>query len=353
MREWSGIALLIVFLVCTYGADTQCMAKEIPLLIFAGQSNALNQGTDASTLPPPLAEPQTNVFFYNAYAYGRAIPAAHWEIYQPHSDETAANRAIFSQEITAAQFISQQLFGGGPVAVFKCAIGSTSIDEQWNPDLPESYFWQMKGWLIDSLARMPGETGYKGKIAGVFWTQGEDDAGDPLVAARYGQNLSNFIAQIRIEMGNERLPFVLAMLLPQWPNASTIRSNQLAMAKLFTDLRVVNPDDLPAPNYHYDNAGTIELGNRYGRAFVNIINARQGPQLKPLGAGLLEVSLGGPAGERHHLDYSPDLKQWLGATNAYVGANLFFQSVIPWTNDAAMGFMRVRPWFPAPAKNMR
>jgi len=77
--------------------------------------------------------------------------------------------------------------------------------KQWDDDI--SY---AKTILSELDQHYPGAT--KHEVAGFFFWQGEKDAGNPGHAARYEQNLVQFIRQVRKEFNAPQAPFVLATM---------------------------------------------------------------------------------------------------------------------------------------------
>ena len=195
------VALLVITAAgATFGAD-------IPVFIFAGQSIAINSGTDTGLMRPEALAPQPNVLFYNARSHYPATGPVHWVTYRPptgpgFTDSGHTNaQGSFGPEYTAAQLISRKCYGGGPVAVFKYAVGATDLWNQWNPKHAGLYPY-MLNCLSNALAALPREKGRTGRVAGVFWTQGESDAiAGKYKAADYETNLKDFVLALRRQFG--------------------------------------------------------------------------------------------------------------------------------------------------------
>ncbi len=77
--------------------------------------------------------------------------------------------------------------------------------KQWDSDIGDA-----KKALADLEKHYPGAKGYE--VAGFFFWQGEKDAGDPGLAARYEENLVRFIKQLRTEFNAPKAKFVLATM---------------------------------------------------------------------------------------------------------------------------------------------
>jgi hypothetical protein len=265
-------------------------ATEIPVFIFAGQSEAINSGTDTGLMKPEALAPQPNVLFYNARTHTPATGAVHWVTYRPPTGPGFMDcghtnaQGSFGPEMTAANLISQKCYERGPVGVFKYAVGATDLWNQWNPN-HTNYYRDMLSCVSNAMAALQRETGHTGRIAGVFWTQGESDAlAGKAAAAAYGTNLQNFALALRRHFGEARLPFVYGRILPQWQNSQAVREGQQALANKLPDVFMANADDLLTPTLHYNNEGTMTLGNRYAEGFVALIGSPIGDTNRLRGA---------------------------------------------------------------------
>ncbi len=279
-RHWRAAWLAAILSI---PAPIGSTASEIPVFVFAGQSIAINSGTDSGLLPAGMLALQTNVLFFNARAHFVPTSEVHWHAYQPptgpgwSSDCGCPNpQGSFGPEITTANRISIALYGGTTVAVFKYAVGATSLHKDWNPTMPGSLYKDMLARLMEALDVLPRETGFAGRIAGVFWTQGESDALDgPGTASAYATNLWQLVTAMRQDFLQASLPFVYGRILPEWPNAIAVRSAQEGLPLLLRDVCMVNADDFWTPTLHYNNEGTIELGKRYAAGLESIFRSRR------------------------------------------------------------------------------
>lgn len=77
--------------------------------------------------------------------------------------------------------------------------------KQWDSDIGDA-----QKALADLERHYPGAKGYE--VAGFFFWQGEKDAGDPGLAAKYEENLVRFIKQLRKEFNAPNAKFVLATM---------------------------------------------------------------------------------------------------------------------------------------------
>ena len=271
----------VTALLAILAADVT-IGANIPVFIFAGQSEAINSGTDTGLMQPDALAPQPNVLFYNARTHTPATGAVHWVTYRPPTGPGFMDcghtnaQGSFGPEFTAANLISRKCYGGGPVGVFKYAVGATDLWNGWNPNRP-GYYPDMLSCLSNAMAALPRETRHRGRVAGVFWTQGESDAlAGTNAAAAYGTNLQNFVVALRRHFGEPRLPFIYGRILPQWQNSQGVRDGQQALTNRLRKVFMANADDLLTPTLHYDNDGTIMLGNRYAEGFAALRSSRTG-----------------------------------------------------------------------------
>jgi len=136
------------------------------VFFLAGQSNMV--GADARSdlideFPPFVGagKPREDVLF--SYDTKRDKSNG-WAALQPV-------RGSFGSEITFARKIKKHM--KGPVAIVKCAVGGTTIAENWNPDGGELYRTAMN--LIKSSLADLRRKGIKYKLEAVLWHQGEND----------------------------------------------------------------------------------------------------------------------------------------------------------------------------------
>ena len=80
---------------------------------------------------------------------------------------------------------------------------------------------------------------------------------------------------MRNHFDQPRLPFVYGRILPHWANSEGVRLGQQALTNQLRDVFMANDDDLWTPTLHYDNEGTIKLGNRYADGFTAILSSRK------------------------------------------------------------------------------
>ena len=92
----------------------------------------------------------------------------------------------------------------------------------------------VKQTLADLDRYCPPFAGRKPELAGFVWFQGIADAGSPAFAAAYEKNLTGFIQDVRRELNNPALPFVIATLgqygAAMTPDTRKVHTAQMAVA---------------------------------------------------------------------------------------------------------------------------
>ncbi|KIC00053.1 acetyl esterase [Flavobacterium sp. KMS] len=135
------------------------------------------------------------------------------------------------------------------------------------------------------LKNVPGS-----KLTAILWHQGEANVG----WADYQKTLDKMIADMRSDIDQKNIqdvPFILGGMVPYWVNAASNRRTQQEIIKS-TPSRVQNtgfadsefPTVITKPNnnfddIHFDAAGQREMGARYYKEFLRMLNNDTKPQL--------------------------------------------------------------------------
>lgn len=164
------------------------------------------------------------------------------------------------------------------------------------PELVGRYYREMLAHVRSSLEKMgeqfPELRDRKPEIVGLGWHQGWNDRVNQSFNDAYEENLTHFVKDVRRELGNERLPFVIAetgMHGPEekHPRAASLMRAQAAVAKRaefhgtvgFVPTRSFYrpPEESPSrQGFHWNrNAETYFLiGDGMGRKMIELIEAR-------------------------------------------------------------------------------
>lgn len=156
--------------------------------------------------------------------------------------------------------------GGVPQGLLCAAHGGTSM-EQWDPAKKKLVGHSLYGSMLRTV-RKAGQP-----VAGVLWYQGESDASEA-AAPRYTPRMRKFVAALRHDLGQPRLPFLLVQIgrvvnldwaaQARWWNS--IQEQQLRLKKWIPNLEVVSAVDLPLDDViHVGGEGCARLGVRLAR----------------------------------------------------------------------------------------
>lgn len=253
------------------------------VFFLAGQSNMV--GADArpdliDEFPPFVGagKPQEDVLFnYDI----KSDKSNGWTALQPA-------RRSFGSEITFARKIKKYV--KGPVAIVKCAVGGTTIAENWNPDNGELYRTAMT-LLKSSLADLR-QKGIQYKLEAVLWHQGENDMLNRRFRDRYEKGLSYFIAKVRQEMDDPTLKFFIGEISDKGIWGMDNRSNMIAVRE--QQLRVIDNDPfvwwVPSrhlafevmrkgqPHYHFGTLGQLQLGESFADVYLQACGLSDKPE---------------------------------------------------------------------------
>jgi hypothetical protein len=264
---------LCASLVGVFPTATQA---EIPLFIFAGQSNMVGYGATVDELVGPLlpySGPQSRVKFWGPNS---SVTFPSW------GDLTAPTELVgvyypykaFGPEVSTGKDIAETL-GYPRVAIVKHSLGATSLAPaagwDWAPSSTNELTQQLYSRYQSAAYWMPAALGDTGRVSAFFWMQGETDASDALNSVYYQARLQEFIHLARLGYGQPSLPFIMgqvnaSLYATYWNN---VQAAQVAVARADPRAALVLTDDLPrmADDLHYTTAGIVELGLRFAHAY--------------------------------------------------------------------------------------
>jgi hypothetical protein len=228
--------------------------------------------------PAPYDAPQPTVKFWN---YGAPAGADHVNVLKPgdawvdlrpgfgHRDDGFGPEVSFGYTL-------RKLYPKDEIYLVKSSTGGTDLAVDWNPD-PEKMGPQYKLFKsrVDAALKNLTDAGKKPVVVGMIWMQGENDSTVPDKAKAYGENLKNFVAQVRKDFNAPKMRFVLgriSYMSKLWTakeHIDTVRTAQTKVDSLAGNAAWVDTDDLTWSYYgHYGTKGQIELGIRFANEFA-------------------------------------------------------------------------------------
>lgn len=271
-----GIAVVVIL-----GFGSFAEAEPIRVFVVAGQSNAVGSDANAAVLPETL-DPQPDVLFW--YELGdddsvadpnERISSDGWISLSGQPDlglGTFSNPVGFGPEIQMGRALAESSTDN--LAILKFAINGTDLSSQWRAGSGVLYLELIS--LVQTALSDLVSMGYTPTLSGVFWMQGESDALTAGTALQYDVNLTDFIAEVRTDLAEPDLPFILGRisislsLTGSFPGLFAVRMAQQAVA--FSDpwTRQFSTDELSmdSDNIHFDSQGQLGLGQLAAEAFA-------------------------------------------------------------------------------------
>ena len=286
--------LLIVLAGGQIASSQDQKAKDIDLIVVAGQSNCQGFDTLAEDLVPlPMdkdilfmfdthGEPWYDNGFHNSSSYGQ------WTTLrtQPNGVPSVENGTItrysfrtktggFGPEIGIARSLYKQ--GMTNLAVLKFAFASSGFaGKHWNPgDELNKAFMSRYEQAVKKLQ----DQGYRVHTRAVFWHQGESDAGN----TNYPGQFMAFVNDIRSKWKSPNLPFITSVSTPSywlWTGEITDKERKerdrgvgavhAAIAEKGKHIHYVDDRGCQRSTIcgHYSSQGTLDIGSRMAKRFM-------------------------------------------------------------------------------------
>jgi hypothetical protein len=181
-----------------------------------------------------------------------------------------------------------------PVLLIKTAWGGKSLAVDFRPPSAGGeigpYYRQMLDEFRAALASMasafPQLAGHEVRVEGVFWFQGWNDGCDDAASAEYASNLAHLIHDLRVELGDPRLPFVAGetgnmdnMILRAGQQAGCERAVGGNSRFVPTAAFLRAPEDSPNPTHGHHWFGNAEsyllIGDALSRAMLELLDDRR------------------------------------------------------------------------------
>ena len=157
--------------------------------------------------------------------------------------------------------------------LIKYAVGGSSLlawEQDWSADRAAIADDADKGALFPRLIRHVKQVTQDEDVdlLGCLWMQGESDSRYQPAAAQYERNLTQLIADIRAELDQRFMQFVIGQVNPapaSFTYLAEVRRAQMRVAQTVPGVSLVDTDGLTrhVDEIHYDTAGQLELGRRF------------------------------------------------------------------------------------------
>ena len=286
MRRVSiGLVMLLPLLLHKDRVWGEADESTLRVFVFAGQSNM--EGADSHVdkvrnFPPfrGVEQEQSDVLF--SYNLGRndAHTSNGWTALKPVNNWVGP-------ELSFVREVRQHV--RAPVAIIKCAVGGTTLGEDWNPDMPGRFELYPKALKLvkESLADLERrEIDYR--LEGFMWHQGENDMFNDDFRKAYGENLSNFIASWRRDLKSPKLRFYIGELHCKsvWGMDNRQRMYELSQGQkaacgrddlvqyVTNNHNGMTIDKRTGLHYHFGTLGQLGHGMGYARAYLSNIGVQ-------------------------------------------------------------------------------
>jgi hypothetical protein len=236
-------------------------ATPIKVFLLAGQSN-MSGWTVSTGMPSAYTQSQANVLIY---ADGE-IDNAKKKKWMTNGMDFGHASGYFGPELVFGKTLSDSL-AGTKIALIKHSVGSTYLATDWRPPssggTTGSLFNAMLATVKGALAALDPQ--YTPVWSGMLWMQGEFDGNNQTYANAYQTNLTNFVKDVRSQLKEPNLPFIIGMIdsSHSWQYAGTIRAAERAVAKNLDNVSTVDTYGFETDGTHYKLNGMIALGKGF------------------------------------------------------------------------------------------
>jgi len=264
-------------------AQAQLPTSDTLSIVFVGgQSNALNLHADASLVPTSGLD--SSILFY----YHSGLPpdqTTYPESFIATSDSTWTTLqtqvqspyiglfdSFFGPEMLLGRTLAEN--GWQNLAIFKVVYAGTHLAHDWKKgdhSMADAYdhFLDQLEIATDSLQQW----NIPWKFVGMCWMQGESDAYSLDFANAYAENLTTFINDVRLDLGEGQLSVVLGKISnqnPAYQYSNMVRSAQQSVANNDPHISLISLDDQPmdTDGLHFMAQGVITMGLRFAEALL-------------------------------------------------------------------------------------
>ena len=272
--------------------------ESLEIYIIAGQSNAVGYNSAAGYVSKSnyyLSE-QRDIVFWAAGNNTMDSFRNTWIYLRTGVSKINGYKNAFGPEISFGRYMADN-HPNKKIGIIKYAIGGTSIARSWDyTDYIykefENFDDKNRNWYPPTNGQPSGllyrafiknvraaldcleQQNKTYELKGIAWIQGEHEAGlSPTMAADYQRLLHNFIGHIRKDLGQSKLPVVIAKISDNWVYAKTVQAAQENVSAKNAYVKTVIAKDLPRhpqDDAHYTANGTVLLGIRIAKCMQEL-----------------------------------------------------------------------------------
>ncbi len=243
MRRVS-LALGILLACFTTAMAEDGGGEKMHIYLMIGQSNMAGR----ATIAPEMKAPLERGFLLNT--------KDEWEpATNPLNRYSTIRKQLGMQRLSPAYSFAKAMAAADKevkIGLVVNAKGGSRI-AQWKRGTP---FYQ------DAIRRVQAAQ-KTGTLKGVVWHQGESDANNPM----YLEELKQFIADLRRDLGDDKLPFVAG----QVKDVEAINNFVAKLPAEVPNTGYASSEGLKTTDrWHFDTASQIKLGERYAAAMLEL-----------------------------------------------------------------------------------
>jgi hypothetical protein len=291
--------LVVLSSAMLISSDNIATAKEITLVVLAGQSNAAGAGSFSSKEPDafdpnaPFWVPAAadNAVLFSFRGNNRGInfsgnpdvtsgtsPSLRMGLVgqtqvPPNDSPNRFPDVFIGSEVGIARGLYDPVLSPD-VAIVKVAYGGTAI-ASWQKGSSAGFFSALQNRVNAAKSELQG-LGYTNvNVDGFFWQQGESDASSSSNANAYQSRLQTLLNDFRTDIGDSNTKVVLGGILNSFTFSSTINGAMQAIDVADPKTQWFPTSDLPLANtadqIHFNYNGILEMGNRFATNY-NILS---------------------------------------------------------------------------------
>ncbi|WP_339735765.1 sialate O-acetylesterase [uncultured Gimesia sp.] len=149
------------------------------------------------------------------------------------------------------------------IGLIPAAVGGTPLSR-----------WVKGGDLYERAVKLAKQNQKQGVIKGAIWHQGEGDSSNPKLYDTYQKRLSGMIVDLRTDLNEPDMPFVMGELGEFFmrPGVSTVNEALHGIAKAVPGTAVASSKELKAKGdqVHFNAAAEKEFGKRYAEQMLKL-----------------------------------------------------------------------------------